>query len=274
MPARRCQRVALSIFLCFFLRIRLRRFLISDPMSKRQASGPQARLPGRAGGEEARHGLRDRAARPRATGHAPGPGGRGGGLLRRAPGLRARPQAPRPRGARRVLVRPGADRGPPRRGGRTSSRLARRIRPSSCGSCRRSRRCCGRPAWKCVRIRTHRPAAAPTSTIPSATGSSSSPSAEPGPRGRGAPTGAEGGGPPPSARPAAGSLGVRSTTAGLMDEVCAPRLGLRSQLHKKRRRITRGRHAGGRAEAGKAAGPAFSPGSRPRGQPQSGGSTS
>ena len=33
LPARRCQRVAFSIFLCFFLRIRLRRFLISDPMS-------------------------------------------------------------------------------------------------------------------------------------------------------------------------------------------------------------------------------------------------
>ncbi len=33
LPARRCQRVALSIFLCFFFRIRLRRFLISDPMS-------------------------------------------------------------------------------------------------------------------------------------------------------------------------------------------------------------------------------------------------
>ena len=32
MPARRCQRVRLSIFLCFFLRIRLRRFLISEPM--------------------------------------------------------------------------------------------------------------------------------------------------------------------------------------------------------------------------------------------------
>jgi hypothetical protein len=31
--ARRCQRVAFSIFLCFFLRMRLRRFLIRDPMS-------------------------------------------------------------------------------------------------------------------------------------------------------------------------------------------------------------------------------------------------
>ncbi len=31
--ARRCQRVRFSIFLCFFLRIRLRRFLISDPMA-------------------------------------------------------------------------------------------------------------------------------------------------------------------------------------------------------------------------------------------------
>lgn len=33
LPARRCQRVAFSIFLCFFLRMRLRRFLINDPMS-------------------------------------------------------------------------------------------------------------------------------------------------------------------------------------------------------------------------------------------------
>ena len=39
LPARRCQRVAFSIFLCFFLRMRLRRFLISDPMSVNQASG-------------------------------------------------------------------------------------------------------------------------------------------------------------------------------------------------------------------------------------------
>ena len=31
--ARRCQRVRFSIFLCFFLRIRLRRFLMSDPMA-------------------------------------------------------------------------------------------------------------------------------------------------------------------------------------------------------------------------------------------------
>ena len=37
-PARRCQRVAFSIFLCFFLRMRFRRFLISEPMSGRQAS--------------------------------------------------------------------------------------------------------------------------------------------------------------------------------------------------------------------------------------------
>ena len=33
LPARRCQRVAFNIFLCFFFRMRLRRFLISDPMS-------------------------------------------------------------------------------------------------------------------------------------------------------------------------------------------------------------------------------------------------
>jgi hypothetical protein len=38
LPARLCQRVALSIFLCFFLRIRLRRFLINDPMAGCQLS--------------------------------------------------------------------------------------------------------------------------------------------------------------------------------------------------------------------------------------------
>jgi hypothetical protein len=32
--ARRCQRVRFSIFLCFFLRMRLRRFLISEPMRR------------------------------------------------------------------------------------------------------------------------------------------------------------------------------------------------------------------------------------------------
>jgi hypothetical protein len=37
--ARLCQRVALSIFLCFFLRMRLRRFLIKDPMTRAQVSG-------------------------------------------------------------------------------------------------------------------------------------------------------------------------------------------------------------------------------------------
>ena len=40
LPARRCQRVRFSIFLCFFLRMRLRRFLISDPMRAGDASGP------------------------------------------------------------------------------------------------------------------------------------------------------------------------------------------------------------------------------------------
>ena len=45
LPARRCQRVAFSIFLCFFFRIRLRRFLISDPMSAGQGS---RRLPAQA----------------------------------------------------------------------------------------------------------------------------------------------------------------------------------------------------------------------------------
>ena len=33
---RRWKRVRLSIFLCFFLRMRLRRFLISDPMARQR----------------------------------------------------------------------------------------------------------------------------------------------------------------------------------------------------------------------------------------------
>jgi hypothetical protein len=46
--ARRCQRVRLSIFLCFFLRIRLRRFLISEPMRPATLVGPPGPLqPGR-----------------------------------------------------------------------------------------------------------------------------------------------------------------------------------------------------------------------------------
>ena len=40
MPALRCQRVAFSIFLCFFFRMRLRRFLISEPMAGGQGSWP------------------------------------------------------------------------------------------------------------------------------------------------------------------------------------------------------------------------------------------
>jgi len=44
--ARLCQRVAFNIFLCFFLRMRLRRFLIKDPMSVRTlaARGPNRHL--------------------------------------------------------------------------------------------------------------------------------------------------------------------------------------------------------------------------------------
>ena len=37
--ARRWKRVRFSIFLCFFLRMRLRRFLISDPMARRTLLG-------------------------------------------------------------------------------------------------------------------------------------------------------------------------------------------------------------------------------------------
>ena len=99
LPARRCQRVAFSIFLCFFLRIRLRRFLISDPMScgRLAVRGVDCQVGSRR--EEAGHGLRDRPARPRATGHAAGPGGRGGGLLRGPLGFERLPK-PEPLAAR------------------------------------------------------------------------------------------------------------------------------------------------------------------------------
>ncbi len=60
--ARRCQRVRFNIFLCFFFRIRLRRFLMSDPM----AGGTLAELrPGPPVTERrpARHGSRSAAVR-------------------------------------------------------------------------------------------------------------------------------------------------------------------------------------------------------------------
>jgi hypothetical protein len=38
--ARRCQRVRLSIFLCFFLRMRLRRFLMREPMASQRIAPP------------------------------------------------------------------------------------------------------------------------------------------------------------------------------------------------------------------------------------------
>ncbi len=44
--ARRCQRVAFNIFLCFFLRMRLRRFLISDPMTCGRLAGLRGLAPG------------------------------------------------------------------------------------------------------------------------------------------------------------------------------------------------------------------------------------
>ena len=45
MPARRCQRVRFSIFLCFFLRMRLRRFLISEPMRGATLPAPSRPTP-------------------------------------------------------------------------------------------------------------------------------------------------------------------------------------------------------------------------------------
>ncbi len=62
--ARRCQRVRFSIFLCFFFRMRLRRFLISDPMAGGNPSGRidrprQWRVPGDPAGDPwARRGRR------------------------------------------------------------------------------------------------------------------------------------------------------------------------------------------------------------------------
>ena len=60
--ARRWKRVRLSIFLCFFLRMRLRRFLISEPM--RSDTLPGAPVP-----------LRTRSVR--ANRHQPQPGAPG-----------------------------------------------------------------------------------------------------------------------------------------------------------------------------------------------------
>lgn len=45
LPARRCQRVRLSIFLCFFLRIRFRRFFIRLPMTVDDPTRPFNILP-------------------------------------------------------------------------------------------------------------------------------------------------------------------------------------------------------------------------------------
>ncbi len=52
--ARRCQRVAFSIFLCFFLRIRLRRFLIREPMSTGDPSRPGNSAPSAPAGRRRR----------------------------------------------------------------------------------------------------------------------------------------------------------------------------------------------------------------------------
>ena len=45
--ARRCQRVRFSIFLCFFLRMRLRRFLMRDPMTGANGSDRPTRCANR-----------------------------------------------------------------------------------------------------------------------------------------------------------------------------------------------------------------------------------
>ena len=170
LPARRCHRVAFSIFLCFFLRIRLRRFLISDPMScgRLAVLGVDCQVGPGSGGSR---GLRDRPAGPRATGHARGPGGRGGGVLRGAaragPPAQARATAP--------VVAAGSRRGRWRSisvSRRTSAPPARPIRPWSSGTCPLWKTCCVRPAWRCDPIPMLRRVRAPTSTIPSATGSS------------------------------------------------------------------------------------------------------
>ena len=47
--ARRCQRVRFSIFLCFFFRMRLRRFLMRDPMRPSNLAAVPAEPPNGSG---------------------------------------------------------------------------------------------------------------------------------------------------------------------------------------------------------------------------------
>ena len=87
LPARRCQRVAFSIFLCFFLRIRLRRFLISDPMSCGRLAVPGADCQVGPEREEAAMGFEIVGLDHVQLAMPPGGEARGRGLLLGAPGL-------------------------------------------------------------------------------------------------------------------------------------------------------------------------------------------
>ena len=64
--ARRWKRVRFSIFLCFFLRMRLRRFLMSEPMTGRNLAGSRSRgaKRGAAEGLDAASGLGGRDSNP------------------------------------------------------------------------------------------------------------------------------------------------------------------------------------------------------------------
>ena len=112
--ARRCQRVFFSIFLCFFLRIRLRRFLMSDPMACATLVGADARRANqdpttrrresaamRARRDQAADGASRRAvtATPRATRPRPARDARGAARTTRSPstpGCSASPRSPSP----------------------------------------------------------------------------------------------------------------------------------------------------------------------------------
>ena len=174
-PARRCQRVAFSIFLCFFLRMRLRRFLISDPMSVRQASGLAA-----ADCQVAPDSGRRQAMGFEIVGldHVqlampPGREDEARGLLQRSVGARAPAQAGPPRRPGRLLVRPGRPRPCTWASRRTSARPARPTRPSSCATWPTWRRRSARRGSTCGPTLTASPGRAPTWTTPSGTASNS-----------------------------------------------------------------------------------------------------
>ena len=232
LPARRCQRVAFSIFLCFFLRIRLRRFLISDPMScgRLAVRGADCQVgPGR---EEAADGLRDR--RGSTTCNWPCRPAARTRPRRSTPGCSGSSAVPKPAP---LAARGGCWFAPGRRWRCTSGveedfRPARKAHPAFVGPrpARPRGRAAGGRGGGATQSRTWSRAAVPTSTTRSGTGSSSSPRSE---RGRGG-AGRDGGGPPPPAT--GGERGGLGATGGSMHELCAP-TWRRWAIHKKERRI-------------------------------------